>query len=122
MAKIMIVDDSLFMRNHLNKLLTKNGYDTISAENGEQALSNYRQDRPDAVLMDIMMPRKDGLEALSEIRQIDPQARVIMLTALDQEVAVTRAIHLGAKDFLVKPTSPDRLLDALQRTLRPCVA
>ena len=122
MAKIMIVDDSLFMRNHLNKLLTKHGYDTISAENGEQALSNYRRDRPDAVLMDIMMPRKDGLEALSEIRQIDPQARVIMLTALDQEVAVTRAIHLGAKDFLVKPASPERLLDTLQKTLRPCAA
>jgi two-component system, chemotaxis family, chemotaxis protein CheY len=117
MAKVMIVDDSLFMRNHITRLLAQNGYDTVSAEDGEQALSNYRRDRPDAVLMDIMMPRKDGLEALSEIRQIDPQARVIMLTALDQEVAVTRAIHLGAKDFLVKPASPERLLTALRSTL-----
>ena len=117
MAKVMIVDDSLFMRNHLSKLLIKNGYETILAENGEQAVNAYRQSGPDAVLMDITMPRKDGLQALTEIRELDSRAKVIMLTALDQELAATRAIHLGAKDFLVKPVPPSRLLTALQRTL-----
>jgi two-component system chemotaxis response regulator CheY len=117
MAKVMIVDDSLFMRNHITRLLAQNGYATVSAEDGEQAVSNYRQDRPDAVVMDIMMPRKDGLEALFEIRQVDPEARVIMLTALDQETVAVRAIHLGAYDFLVKPVLPERLLTALRSTM-----
>ncbi len=117
MAKILIVDDSLFMRNHLSKLLAKNGYEIVVAEDGEQAVSTYREIHPDAVLMDITMPRKDGLQALTEIREFDARARVIMLTALDQELAATRAIHVGAKDFLVKPVPPNRLLTAIQRVL-----
>ena len=117
MAKIMVVDDSLFMRDHLSNLLAKNGYQPIMAENGEQAVQTYRRDQPDAVLMDITMPRKDGLQALTEIRAYDSCARVIVLTALDQELAVTRAIRLGAKDFLIKPVSPNRLLMVLQKAL-----
>ncbi|MEE8390802.1 MAG: response regulator [Anaerolineae bacterium] len=117
MFTIMIVDDSLFMRNHLSKLLTKNGYEIILAENGEMAVNTYRQSRPDVVLMDITMPRKDGLQALAEIREFDAMAKVIMLTALDQELAATQAIHLGARDFLVKPVPSNRLLMALQRVL-----
>jgi two-component system chemotaxis response regulator CheY len=105
------------MRNHLSKLLAKNGYEIVLAENGEVAVRAYRQTRPDAVLMDITMPRKDGLQALTEIREFDSRARVIMLTALDQELAATRAIHIGAKDFLVKPAPPNRVLTALQRAL-----
>ncbi len=118
MARILIVDDSLFMRNHLSKLLAKNGYETILAENGKVAVDTYRRDRPDAVLMDITMPQMDGLQALTEIRELDSKAKVIMLTALDQELAATRAIHLGAKDFLVKPVPPSRVITALQRALR----
>ena len=92
MAKVMVVDDSLFMRNHIAKLLGNQGYETVMAEDGEQAVTGYRRDCPDVVLMDITMPRKDGLEALLEIRQLDPQAKVIMLTALDQRLAATRAL------------------------------
>ncbi len=110
--------DNLFMRNYLTKLPAKNGYDTITAENGEQAVHTYRQTKPDAVLMDVTMPRMDGLQALTEICQLDTRANVIMLTALDQELAATRAIHIGAKDFLVKPIPPSQLLTALQRVLR----
>ena len=117
MAKVMIVDDSLFMRNHIAKLLVKHGYETMAAENGEVAVRAYRRDSPDAVLMDITMPRKDGLEALMEIRQLDPQAKVIMLTALDQKLAAARAIHIGAQDFLVKPVPPNQLIAALQKAL-----
>lgn len=117
MPKVMIVDDSLFMRNHLAKLLARNGYETIAAEDGEQAVLHYRQARPDAVLMDITMPRKDGLQALTEIRDFDAMAKVIMLTALDQELAATRAIHIGARDFLVKPAAPHQVLAALQKAL-----
>ncbi|MCP4544420.1 MAG: response regulator [Chloroflexi bacterium] len=118
MAKVMVVDDSLFMRNHLAKMLARNGYETILVENGEQAVLYYRKARPDAVLMDITMPQKDGLQALTEIREFDIRARVIMLTALDQELAATRAIHLGATDFLVKPAAPNRVLTALRNALR----
>ena len=117
MATVMVVDDSLFVRNHLSKLLAKNGYETILAENGKVAVDTYRRNRPDAVLMDITMPQKDGLQALTEIREFDSRARVIMLTALDQELAATRAIHVGAKDFLVKPVPPIQLLAALRKAL-----
>ena len=117
MAKVMVVDDSLFMRNHIAKLLSSYGYETIVAEDGEQAVQVYCDDSPDVVLMDITMPKKDGLEALLEIRQYDPRASVIMLTALDQKMAATRAIHLGARDFLVKPIPPNELVAALQKAL-----
>ena len=73
---------------------------------------------PNVVLMDITMPRKDGLQALTEIRALDSRAKVIMLTAVDQELAATRAVHLGARDFLVKPVPPSRLLSAVQRLLK----
>lgn len=117
MATVMVVDDSLFMRKHLTKLLAKHGYETIAAEDGEQVVLNYRQARPDAVLMDITMPHKDGLQALTEIRDFDSRAKVIMLTALDQELAATRAIHIGARDFLVKPASSNRVLATLRNVL-----
>ncbi len=116
--KVLIVDDSLFMRDHLKTLLAKHGYGTVEAADGEQAVSQYRSARPDAVLMDITMPHLDGLEALAQIRIIDPQARVVMLTALDQSLIAARAIHMGARDFLVKPVSPASLLASLQRALR----
>jgi len=118
MLRVMVVDDSLFMRNRLSKLLTGHGYETITAENGEQAVRHYRRNRPDAVLMDIAMPLKDGLQALTEIREFDTRAIVIMLTALNQELAAARAIHLGAKDFLTKPAAPNLVLITLRNALR----
>ncbi|RMF02188.1 MAG: response regulator [Chloroflexi bacterium] len=117
MSKIMVVDDAQFMRVRLTKLLTGHGYDVSEAENGEQAVKTYRAARPDAVLMDITMPEKDGLEALAEIRSFDPGARVIMLTALGQESMVIQAIKSGAKDYVVKPFDPDRVMIALQKVL-----
>lgn len=119
MPKVMIVDDSLFMRNHLTKLLGEHGYDTVMAEDGLQAVKIYRMARPDVVLMDITMPHMNGMDALAEIRQYDLRARVIMLTALDQQLVAARAVHMGAKDFLVKPVPASRLLIAIQKALRP---
>jgi len=86
-------------------------------ESGEEALGIYRQDAPDVVLMDITMPGKDGLETLIEICRLDPSARVIMLTALGQTAAANQAMRDGAKDFLVKPVSPETLYAALQKVL-----
>ena len=117
MSKVMVVDDAQFMRLQISKLLTKQGYEVVEAADGEQAVAVYRSANPDAVLMDITMPQKDGLEALAEIRQLDPQAKVIMLTAVGQQSVVLQAVQAGAKDFVVKPVDPDRMMKALQKVL-----
>jgi len=118
MPKVLIVDDSAYLRNHLVKFLTEHGYETIPAEDGEEAVRIYRQVRPDVVLMDITMPKMNGMDALMHIRMFDPRARVVMLTALDQKLVAARAVHIGARDFLVKPVAPAKLLLALQKALR----
>lgn len=117
MPKVMIVDDAQFMRVRVTKLLAEHGYEVVEAEDGEQAVEMYRSANPDAVLLDITMPQKDGLEALAEIRGIDPEAKVIMLTALGQQSMVMRAVQGGAKDFVVKPFDPDRVMKALRKVL-----
>jgi two-component system chemotaxis response regulator CheY len=118
MSTIMVVDDAQFMRMRVGKLLTKHGHKVIEAENGEEAVQTYRLIQPDAVLMDITMPHKDGLTALSEIRAFDPQAKVIMLSALGQQAMVLQAMQAGAKDFLVKPYDPERVMKSLRKVLR----
>ncbi len=117
MSKIMVVDDAQFMRVRLTKLLKGHGFEVSEAEDGNQAVKTYRSFQPDAVLMDITMPEKDGLEALAEIRSFDPGAKVIMLTALGQESMVIQAIKSGAKDYVVKPFDPDRVMLALHKVL-----
>ncbi len=117
MPKVMVVDDSLFMRKRLVKLLNENGYETVTAYDGIDAVRVYGEARPDVVLLDITMPRKDGLEALAEIRQLDPLAKVIMLTALDQPVLASKAVLAGAKDFLTKPVRSGMLLLVLKKVL-----
>ena len=117
MTRVLIVDDSLFMRNRLVKLLAENGYETAVAGDGIDAIRVYGETKPDVVLMDITMPRKDGLEALQEIRKLDPLAKVIMLTALDQPLLAGQAVLLGAKDFMTKPVRPGQLLAALSKVL-----
>lgn len=117
MPKVMIVDDSTFIRNRLEKLLTERGYETVVAKDGQQAVDAYPVSKPDVVLMDITMPEMNGMDALAKIRLLDPEARVIILTALDQRLVAVRAIHMGAKDFLVKPVLPGKLLSSLQKAL-----
>jgi two-component system chemotaxis response regulator CheY len=117
MHKVMVVDDTQFIRIRIARLLIENGYKVIEATDGLMAVDSYRSDKPDAVLMDITMEGKDGLTALAEIRDFDPQAKVIMVTALSQEAIILRAMQLGAKDFLVKPYEPERVLKTLQKVL-----
>ena len=117
MAKrILITDDALFMRVTLKKILTENGFEVVGeAENGAKAVELYRELMPDAVTMDITMPEMDGLTALKEIRAFDPKANVIMCTAMGQKNMVVEAIQNGAKDFIVKPFQPDRVLEAMNK-------
>lgn len=117
MYTVMIVDDAQFMRVSLSKLLTGLGYKVVEAENGAQAVQTYQAVIPDAVLMDVAMPEKDGLEALAEIYSFDPKAKVIMLAAVGQESTILQAVKAGAKDYVVKPFDPACIMAALRKVL-----
>jgi two-component system, chemotaxis family, chemotaxis protein CheY len=117
MARILIVDDAEFLRVRISKMLIGNGHQVIEANNGLVAVNTYKTEHPDVVLMDITMPEMDGLQALKEIRAFDPKAKVVMLTALGQESVVLEAIKSGARDFVVKPFEPDRVLNAIRKAL-----
>lgn len=111
MAKILLVDDAAFMRMMVKDTLTKAGYtDLYEAADGLQAVETYAEIQPDLVIMDITMPNMDGLEALKAIRAKNPAANVVMCSAMGQEAMVIEAIQSGAKDFIVKPFKPDRIL------------
>ena len=116
--RILIVDDAAFMRMMVRDILTKNGYEVVGeAGDGAQAVEKYRELKPDLVTMDITMPEMDGIQALKEIKKIDPNARVIMCSAMGQQAMVIDAIQAGAKDFIVKPFQADRVIEAIKKTL-----
>jgi two-component system, chemotaxis family, chemotaxis protein CheY len=117
MAKrILITDDALFMRVTLKNILTQNGFEIVGeAGNGVESVELYKQLKPDVVTMDITMPEMDGITALKEIRGLDPNANVVMCTAMGQKNMVVEAIQAGAKDFIVKPFQPERVLEALSK-------
>ena len=118
MGKIMTEDDAAFMRMLIKDTLSKNGYtDIVEASDGEKACEIYIAEKPDLVFMDITMPNKTGIEALAEIKKIDPMAKVVMCSAMGQEAMVMEAIKLGAIDFIVKPFKPDRLLQVVKKVL-----
>jgi two-component system chemotaxis response regulator CheY len=118
MATILIADDAAFMRMRCGRMLTDHGYTVLEAENGRDAVEKYQAHRPDAVLMDITMPELDGIGALKEIRALDPSAKVAMVTAIGQQQVVLEAVQAGAKDFVVKPFQPERVLAAVEKMLR----
>ncbi len=115
MATLLVVDDAAFMRMRCSKLLTESGYQVIEAENGVQAVQQYQAHHPDAVLLDITMPEMDGLTALREIRKIDPNAKVAMVTAMGQQSTVMEALKAGARDFVLKPFQSDRVLATVKK-------
>ena len=118
MAKILIVDDAAFMRMMVKDNLKKAGYsDFLEAGDGEDAISKYTENRPDLVLLDITMPIKDGIQALQAIKEINPDAKVVMCSAMGQEGMVVEAIKLGALDFIVNPYKPDRLVQTVRTVL-----
>ena len=115
MATVLVVDDAAFMRMRVAKLLKENGYNVEEAENGQVAVEKYAQIKPDMVLMDITMPVMDGLAALAEITKNDPGAKIVMCSALGQQNTVMAAIKAGAKDFIVKPYQPDKIISSVKR-------
>jgi two-component system chemotaxis response regulator CheY len=117
-ARLMIVDDTLFMRRMLRDLLVAQGYEVAAeARNGREAVENYQKTLPDLVIMDITMPEMDGIEAVRAILQADPQARIVMCSALGQNGPVMEALQAGALDFVLKPFLPEKVLEVTQKVL-----
>ena len=116
MSKVLIVDDAAFMRISIKNMLTKNGYEIVGeAENGAIGVQMYKELQPDIVTMDITMPEMSGLDALKEIIKTDPQAKVVMVSAMGQESMVREAVMAGAKGFIVKPFKENILLSAFSK-------
>jgi two-component system chemotaxis response regulator CheY len=115
---VLVCDDAVFMRTLLSDILQQAGFSVIGeAETGALAVERYKELRPDVVTMDIVMPDMGGIDAVRAITAFDPTARIIMCSAMGQQALVVEAIQAGAKDFVVKPFQPSRVLEAIQRVL-----
>ena len=116
--RILIVDDAEFMRMMLRDILLVKGFDVAGeAANGAEAISLYKALKPDLVLMDITMPVMDGISAVKEIIEYDPDARIVMVSAMGQQAMVIQSIKCGAMDFVVKPFHNERVTDAVNKAL-----
>lgn len=116
MKKVLIVDDAAFMRLAIRKILEDNGFEVVGeAANGIEGIQKYKELEPDVVTMDITMPDMTGIDALKVIRSLNPNANVVMLSAMGQEVMVQEAIKYGAKSFIVKPIKEEHLVKTLSR-------
>ena len=122
-VKVLIVDDAMFMRNMIAEIFNGKKYKeedyqvVAEAENGIEAVEKYKEHNPDIVTMDIVMPEMTGIEALKEIMGMDSGANVVMCSALGQDSLVMEALDAGAKDFIVKPFQPEKVLDVVTRIL-----
>ncbi len=118
LKRVLIADDAAFMREMLRDILTEAGFE-IAAEaiDGNEAIELFQEHTPDLVMLDIVMPRKSGLEALKEIMALSPSACIVMCSALGQETLVMDALEAGARDFIVKPFKPDKVLEVVGKAL-----
>lgn len=115
-TRVLIVDDAKFMRHMLKTILQDLGCEVVGeACDGSEAVEQYKALSPDVVTMDIVMPNVSGIEALKEIRALDPEAKVVMISAIDQRDPLMDALKSGAIDYVVKPFEKERVEQALQR-------
>jgi two-component system chemotaxis response regulator CheY len=118
MARILVADDASFMRQMIREIVESEGHEVIGeASDGVEAVEEFKRLQPDVVTMDIVMPRRSGIDAVRGILELDPGARVVMCSALGQETLVTEALQAGARDFIVKPFKPDSVLETLRSVL-----
>ncbi len=116
--RVLLVDDAPIIRLMLKDILEFHKFDVVGeANSGAEAIEQYKILKPDLVTMDIIMPGMDGIEAVKEILAFDPNARIIMVTAIDQREYLMKAIRLGASDYIVKPFEDDRVLSAIEKAL-----
>jgi len=117
-TKVLITDDAAFMRMQLKDILTKLNLDVIGeTANGKEAIQKCKDLQPDLITMDITMPEMDGVDAVKEIRSINPNVKIIMCSAMGQQSMVMDAIKAGANDFIVKPFTPERIKEAVEKVL-----
>lgn len=117
-GRVLVVDDTAFMRLTLRRLLEKNGYEVVAeAQNGAEAIERYMETRPDIVTMDLIMPVMDGITAIKELIRRDPSCRIVVCSSMGQRALVVEALNAGARDFIVKPFQPQRVLEALARAV-----
>ena len=117
-TRVLIVDDAIFMRTMLRNIFVESGFEVIGeAGNGNDAVEKYRALMPDLTTLDIVMPEKNGIEALKAIIALDPRARVVMCSALGQESLIIEALEAGARDFIVKPFKPAKVVEVAQKVL-----
>ena len=121
--RILVCDDSILMRKMVCECLADDGWETVGeACDGNEAIEKYKELRPDVVTMDIVMPGADGIYALEKIMEFDPDAKIVVVSALNQTKYISEAIRKGAQDFIVKPFMPDQLQQTMARCSGPPVA
>lgn len=119
MPTVMICDDSMFARQVTRRILTGAGYEVVGeAEDGQEAVAKYRELKPQLLLVDLVMPRLSGTEAIRRIVAEDPDARIVVCSAMGQEGLVNEALKAGARGFVVKPAQPAALAEAADGALR----
>ena len=117
-TRLLIADDASFMRQMIREILEPEGFEIAGeAANGIEAVEQYQAVQPDLVTMDIVMPKRSGIDAVRDILELDPLAQVVMCSALGQEALVTEALQAGARDFIVKPFQPDAVVATLRRLI-----
>ncbi len=116
--KILIVDDAAFMRMMLKKILASTGSELIEAVDGTDGLVKYKEHKPALVLLDIIMPNVDGIECLKQIMAFDNKARVVMCSSMGQQILVSEAIKIGARDFIVKPFDSAKVLEIISKNIQ----
>ncbi|MGQ9664937.1 MAG: response regulator [bacterium] len=117
--RILVVDDAMFMRRMLTDILEKGGHTVCGvASTGKEAVERYKELKPELVTMDIIMPDMSGIEAVKEIKKIDPKAKILMVSAMGQQALVLEAVQAGAIDYVVKPFQPSRVLESIERIMK----
>jgi two-component system chemotaxis response regulator CheY len=118
MSRVLIADDASFMRQMIRDIIDSEGYEVVGeATDGMEVVDKYKELHPDIVMMDIVMPKRSGIDAVKAIMEFAPKAHVVMCSALGQETLVMEAIQAGAKDFIVKPFKPEAVLATLKKVL-----
>jgi two-component system chemotaxis response regulator CheY len=118
MKRVLIADDASFMRQMIRDIIEPEGFEVVGeASDGLEVVEKYKKLRPDVVMMDIVMPKRSGIDAVKAIKAEDAGARVVMCSALGQDALVSEALQAGARDFIVKPFKPDAVLATLAKVV-----
>jgi two-component system chemotaxis response regulator CheY len=118
MTRVLIADDASFMRQMIRDIIEPEGFQVVGeASDGVEVVEKFKELHPDLVMMDIVMPKRSGIDAVKAIVAMDPTARVVMCSALGQETLVMEALQVGAKDFIVKPFKPDTVVVTLRKVV-----